>query len=470
MNDQETLRSMYDRLADERLKWQGRNQYYHREVERVYASMIPPGASVLEIGCGLGDLLAALRPSRGIGVDFSGKTIALAKERHPNLRFECMDAHALKLDGTFDYIVVSGLLGELEDIQKFFDNLKPLCHPRTRMIVDYYSELWQPLWDVAGALKLKMPQRLQNWLRMEDVSNLLYLSGFEVIIQKYRHLLPLPIPLLAPLCNRVLANLPGIQRLCFTGLIVARPSPTAPLPNPSCTIVVPCRNERGNIAGVFERTPKLGSKTELIFVDGNSSDGTLEEIEKQSRAHPGWEIQSFSQGRGVGKGDAVRQAFARAKGDVLMILDADLTMPPEDLPKFFNGLVAGRGEMMNGSRLVYPMEKQAMRFLNLIANWFFGQAFSWLLEQKLRDTLCGTKVLLRTDYEKIAKNRAYFGDFDPFGDFDLLFGASKLHFKIVDVPVRYKERVYGETNIKRFRHGWQLLKMCFVALFKLKLQ
>ena len=274
MNDPESLRAMYDRLTPERLKWQGRNRYYHREVERVYASMIPQDASVLEIGCGLGDLLAALRPRQGVGVDLSEKTIALAKERHPNLRFECMDAHSIKLEGTFDYIVAQGLLGDLDDIQKFFDNLKPLCHARTRILVDYYSELWQPLWDVAGALKLKMPQRLQNWLRMEDVRNLLYLAGFEVVVEKYRHLFPLPIPLLAPFCNRVLANMPGIQRFCFTGMIIARPAPAAPLPNPSCTIVIPCRNERGNIAGVFERTPKLGSKTELIFVDGNSSDET----------------------------------------------------------------------------------------------------------------------------------------------------------------------------------------------------
>ncbi|MBM3395148.1 MAG: glycosyltransferase family 2 protein, partial [Betaproteobacteria bacterium] len=235
----------------------------------------------------------------------------------------------------------------------------------------------------------------------------------------------------------------------------------------SVTVVIPCRNEQGNIEAAIRRLPAFGSSQEVLFVEGNSTDGTREEIERVIRAYPGRTIRLLAQ-PGKGKGDAVRTGFAQATGDVLMILDADLTMPPEDLPKFYRALIGGKGEFINGCRLVYPMEQQAMRMLNLLGNKFFSLAFSWLLNQRIKDTLCGTKVLSREDYRRIADNRAYFGDFDPFGDFDLLFGASKLNLKIVEVPIRYRARSYGETNIRRFAHGWLLLKMTVYAFFKLK--
>ncbi|MDP2724847.1 MAG: glycosyltransferase family 2 protein [Syntrophales bacterium] len=171
---------------------------------------------------------------------------------------------------------------------------------------------------------------------------------------------------------------------------------------------------------------------------------------------------------GVGKGDAVRLGFAHAKGDILMILDADLTVPPECLPRFYDVLHRGKGEFANGVRLVYPMEKEAMRFLNLMGNKFFSRAFSWLLGQPIKDTLCGTKTLWKSDYDRIVANRSHFGDFDPFGDFDLLFGAAKLNIKIHEVPIRYMERSYGATNIQRWRHGWLLLKMVFFAVRRIK--
>jgi glycosyltransferase involved in cell wall biosynthesis len=171
---------------------------------------------------------------------------------------------------------------------------------------------------------------------------------------------------------------------------------------------------------------------------------------------------------GKGKGNAVREAFEKSTGDILMILDADLTTPPEDMPKFYDAICSKRGEFINGCRLVYPMERQAMRFLNLLANKFFGLFFTYLLGQKVKDTLCGTKVVLKSDYNKIKNNRKYFGEFDPFGDFDLLFGAAKLNLKIAEIPVRYKEREYGSTQISRFSHGWLLIKMSLFAAKKIK--
>jgi len=461
--------SDYDALAAKRSKYRKRNSYYHQQIEKRYQYVVPAGAKVLEIGCATGDLLASLKPSRGVGIDFSEQMLSEARSRHPHLEFVRMNAEALTLDETFEYVVISGLLGDLDDIQAFFSKLRTVTCPDTRVIIDYYNHLWEPLVHFAEWVGLKMPTRIQNWLPLADIENLLYLNDFEVVKQSYVMLLPKSIPPFTTLANRFLARLPGLRKASLVTMIVAKERGWLKNPDDySTTVVIPTKDERGNIEEAVRRTPKLGNHTEIIFVDGNSTDGTADEIQRVMAANPGKDISFIPQGDGVGKGDAVRKGFAAAKGDILMILDADLTVPPEDLPKFFDALIEGKGEFINGTRLVYQMDKQAMRFLNFLGNKFFSMAFTWLLEQRLRDTLCGTKVLFKKDYEKIAAGRSFFGDFDPFGDFDLLFGAAKQHLKIVEVPIRYRERTYGDTSISRFTHGWLLLKMVVFASKKLK--
>jgi SAM-dependent methyltransferase len=467
----QALADHFDRIASGRERWK-RNKYYHAELARFVSFLVSEGARVLEIGCGGGDLLAATQPREGVGLDLSPEMVAVAAKRHPGLRFAVGDAEALNVDGTFDYVILADVIGYLEDVQLAFENLQRVTSADSRVVVTYVNHLWQPLLSLAQKLGLMTRQRRQNWLAVADIVNLLFLCDFEVITSGYRQLLPVWIPGLSWLANRVVAKLPGIRKLCLVQYVVARPVSRRPpeTTNYSVSVVIPCRNERGNIESAVERTPRLGSRTELIFVDGNSTDGTAAEIERVARQYRGRRnIRLLHQGEGIGKGDAVRKGFAAAEGDILMILDADLTVPPEDLPKFYDALASGKGEFINGTRLVYPMEQQAMRTLNLMGNKFFSLAFTWLLGQRFRDTLCGTKVLFKRDYEKIAANRKYFGDFDPFGDFDLIFGASKLNLKIVEVPVRYRERTYGTTNISRFRHGWLLLRMCMLAFYKLKL-
>jgi SAM-dependent methyltransferase len=463
------MRAYFDAFAPERGKWKRRSRYYYRELERLCRFLIPEGSRVLEIGCGTGELLAAVKPSCGTGIDLSPEMVKIAREKHPHLRFEVGDAEDLPGDETFDYVILSDLVGHLFDVQRAFQEIQKVCRRETRVIITYYNFLWEPFLKLAEKLRLKMPQRHQNWLGVADICNLLHLAGFDVVKSGYRMLVPKNIPLIAPLFNRILSQIPGLRRLCLVHFIVARPVPRRPLTDLSCTVLIPCRNEKGNIHPAIERVPPLGSHTEIIFVDGNSTDGTVEEVERAMAAHPDRDIKIIHQGDGVGKGDAVRKGFDAATGDVLMILDADLTVPPEELPKFFNALRGGKGEFINGCRLVYPMEKEAMRTLNLVGNKFFGLAFTWLLDQRFKDTLCGTKVLLKRDYEKIKADRSYFGDFDPFGDFDLLFGAAKQNLKILEIPIRYRERTYGNTNISRFRHGWLLLKMCVYAYRKLKI-
>ena len=457
-----------------------KNPGYYQEIDRCCTFVVPEGVRVLELGCATGRLLAACRPSYGLGIDTDSQQIAAARQinaERSELEFRVGDVEEMDFSGIepFDYIIVSDLLPLLRDVQKTLSQLQVVCMPHTRLIITYHSNLWRPVLAVATLLGRRSPDPSYNWLSTHDIENLLHLAGFEPITHSGRNLLPVRLPGLNWIMNRLLAKMPLFSRLCLTWRIVARPCPQVDprkegYDEPTVSIVIPTRNEKGNIEEAFTRIPKLGKWMELIFVDGNSDDGTVEEIKRctEKYGHQ-WHRVLLLHQSGKGKGQAVRQGFAECQGDILVILDSDLTMPPEELGKFYEAVVSGKGEFINGCRLVYPMEKQAMRFLNMIANHFFACLFTWLLEQKVKDTLCGTKVLWRCDYERIAANRSYFGDFDPFGDFDLLFGASLLNHKIVDMPIRYRERSYGEIKISRWQHGWLLLCMSLKAFRKLKL-
>ncbi len=462
------LEAFFDRYASSVVSWRERNAGYHDRLASLARFYIPPGARVLELGSGTGDLLEATAPARGLGVDISGAMVRRASARHPQLEFRQMRAETLDLGGeTFDYVVLSDLIGFLYDIRLVFERLRAACHPQTRIIVHWYNRLWQPVLSAAERLGAKYPQPLVNWTTVEDVTNLLHLAGYDVVRHRKHILLPARMPIVADVANRYLAHLPLVRHLCLTNWVVARPvGMAAAVPEPSVSVVCPCRNEAGNIEHVMERLPALGGRTELIFVEGHSSDSTLDACRRAAAARPDRNVQVLVQ-QGKGKGDAVRLGFAHATGDILMILDADLSVAPEDLPIFYRALVEGKGEFVNGSRLVYTMDPEAMRFLNLLGNKFFALLLSTLIGQPIKDSLCGTKVLWRTTYEQLARGRAYFGSLDPFGDFDLLFGAAKLNLKIVEVPIRYRQRIYGATNINRFGDGWLLLRMCRRAASKL---
>ncbi len=463
-----------DDVADRRARPGRTRRYYGDQMKRLLTSLIAPGGRILEVGVGLGDLLAELDGSRRVGVDVAPRMIELGRARHPELELFVADVEGEGLSdivgGPFDTILLTDAIGLLDDVQGAFEHLTPLLAPDGRIVVTYYSFSWEPALELAEMLGLKTRWPEQNWLSMDDIENLLALADCEVVRRGTDVLAPVRIPVVSEIANRVVAKLPIVKEASLVSYFVARRRP-AELPRdlPGVSVICPCRNERGNIREAIARTPLMGSKTELVFVDGNSTDGTVEEIEAAIAEQRGpLTVRLVKQGDGKGKGDAVRKGFDAAANEVLMILDADLTVPPEDLPKFYRALVTGKGELVNGVRLVYPMEGEAMRFLNLVGNKFFSAALSWLLEQRIKDSLCGTKVLTKTSYRKIADHRAFFGDFDPFGDFDLLFGAARLNMKIIDLPVRYRARTYGETKISRFSHGWLLLKMTAFGFKKLR--
>jgi len=462
----------FEKLAEKRISQQRKYRYYLKEISGYIGYFSHQDYTALEIGCSSGELLNDIKAKKKVGIDYSAKMIEKAKSQFPDIEFHVMEAENITLTEKFDVIIISNLIGYLSDVQEVFEGLHKVCHPQTRIIVNYHNFLWEPILNLSEKLGLKYRIPYLNWFTIQDVKNLLYLSGFDVYRNTKRMLIPANIPIISFIFNKYLAKLPIFRAFCLNFYTFAKPENRISVEEYSkkyvTSIVIPARNESGNIENAILRLPKFGKDLEIIFIEGNSTDDTWETIQKIAEKYKDTHNIKIGQQEGKGKGDAVRKGFGMATGDILMILDADLTVPPEDLPKFYDAIASGRGDFINGSRLVYSMEKNAMRFLNLLGNKFFSWAFSWLLERPFKDTLCGTKVLFREDYIRLINNRKFFGDFDPFGDFDLIFGAYKLNLKIVEMPIRYRERTYGETNISRFKHGWILLKMCFFAARKIK--
>lgn len=472
LSRKQIIHQHFNAIADSYQNYRKRFSYYGKDIINYFNFFLQDECSVLEIGCGNGETIANLRGSYKAGIDFSEQMIKAAQEQYSGVDFFVMDAENLQLDKKFDVIIFNNIIGYLDNIQDVFYSIKKNCHEHTRIIISYYNHWWEPLLNFGEWIGLKKKSPQQNWLNEQDISNLLYLSGFETYRTNRRLLFPFYIPILSWLLNKYIAKLPLFKSLCLNEFIFARMMQQATEETVkekySVSICIPARNESGNIENAILRLPKFSKHQEIIFIEGNSSDDTWAKIQEMQQKYAATHDIKIGQQGGKGKGDAVRKGYAMATCDILMILDADLTMPPEELPKFYNAIATGKGEFINGSRLVYPMDKEAMRFLNTLGNKFFSWVFSWLLEQPIKDSLCGTKVMFREDYLKLIENRKFFGDFDPFGDFDLLFGAYKLNLKIIDLPIRYRERTYGDTNISRFTNGFMLLRMCWFAAGKIK--
>ncbi len=467
------IKEYWDQFAEKWVKYRKKRSYYWNSITKYCNYFIHPESTVIEIGCGSGDLLNAINAKEKTGIDFSSAMISLGKQQFQDITFYEMPAEDINLNEKYDVVVMSNLIGLLPDIEQVFNQLHNVVHDQTRLIVTYYNRVWEPVIRFAEFIRVKKKSPQQNWLSSNDIQNLLYLAGFETYKANRNMLLPYNIPLVSGFVNRFISRLPFINKLGLNQFVFARPIPQTlskeEIQNRySTSVIIPARNESGNIEQAIKRMPEFGKHTEIIFVEGNSTDDTWETIQKIQNKYEGVYDIKIMQQDGKGKGDAVRKGFSAATCDILMILDADLTVPPEDLPKFYNAITTGKGEFINGVRLVYPMEKNAMRPLNTLGNHFFSKCFSYILERPIKDTLCGTKVMFKKDYEKLAANRKFFGEFDPFGDFDLLFGAYKLNLKIIDLPIRYKERKYGDTNISRFKHGMILLRMAIFATFKIK--
>ena len=462
-------------IAYRRESWINRNRYYYGLLSQLLQFLVEPQKKVLSVRCGTGNLLATVIPSNGKGIDICAEIVEIAQQRNPSLGFAVAFpdkdefGQALRPGEKFDYILFNDI-GDTVDVLQAFRNLRPLCQRHTRLLIITYNHLWEPLVTFAEWTGMKVPRTEQNWLSIADVRNLLRLAGFEALETHRIVLLPKYIPLLSGFLNRFCARLPFLNKLCMTQVVVARMLPPPVSPGElSVSVVIPCKNEKGNIEEAVRRIPGLAGKTEIIFCDDQSTDGTAEEVLRVQAAYPDKNIR-LERGPGICKSRNVWTGFNAATGDILMILDADLTTIPEELPYFIDVIASGQAEFVNGSRLVYPVPKGAMNEANMLGNKFFSVAFTYLLGQRVKDTLCGTKVLWRTDWERIKPFLGTWGIEDRWGDYELLFGAAKLNLKILDLPVHYQERIYGSTKMtKVFRNGLIMLKMCWHGFLKLKL-
>ncbi len=470
------VESFYDKMAASRKRWIKKSKTFHQEDLLMLREFTFKRSKVLELGCGSGQLLNSLCPSYGLGIDISKEIIKQAKKNYKDLDFIHGDIadvkHLIKKSIKFDYIILSDTIGYLQDIQTTLEQLHIYCNKNTRIILSYYSPLWSPIFSLATLFKLKMPDIQTHLLNLTDIKNFLTISNFEVVRTEKKILTPINLLGLRRIINRFLAPLPIFSFFCLRHYIIARSIPEAKKQLPSSSsIIIPCKNEMGNIEGAVKRIPKMGNKMEVIFIEGNSSDGTWQKIQeiqkKYNSKQKSFIIRSYKQNK-KGKAEAVFYGFEKAKNEVLFILDGDLTVSPEELNKFWKKIASGDAEYVNGSRLVYPMDDKAMQFLNFIANKIFSILFSWLLSQKYTDTLCGTKVLTKDNFLRIKKKNKDLGDFDPFGDFFLIFGSSRLALKMCEIPIRYKARMYGSTQISRFSHGLMLIKMVIFAFFRIK--
>ena len=471
-----TVSTFYDNIAQSRKKWIKKSSAFHKEDRLNLNEFILPDSKVLELGCGTGNLLKSINPRYGVGVDISKEIIKEAKKENKEIDFIHGDisrlTSILSNEHKFDYIILSDTIGYLEDIQSTLESLHEYCKKETRIIISYYSPMWSPIFSLATMFKFKMPEVKTQLLNLNDIKSFLKISNFDVVRLEKKILSPIKLFGIGRFLNRYIATLPIFSFFCLRQYVVARSLEKAFQERyNSASIIIPCKNEEGNIEAAIKRLPKFSNKLEVIFVEGDSSDKTWEKIQsikkKYNNKKSGLIIKGFKQ-KGKGKAEAVFYGFEKAQNEVLFILDADLTVPPEELPKFWRKISLGEAEYINGTRLIYPMDNEAMRFLNYLANKMFSIIFSWILSQRYTDTLCGTKVLSKKNYEKIKIKNKDLGNFDPFGDFFLIFGSSRLCLKMNEIPIRYKARSYGETQISRFSHGLMLVKMVIFAFFKIK--
>ena len=471
----ERTRDQLAKIAARRESWINRNKYYYELLNRLFRFLVEAEKKVLSVRCGTGNLLGVVRPSNGKGIEICQEIVDIAQQRNPSFEFAVAFPdkqefqQAFKPDETFDYILFNDI-GDTVDVLQALRNLRPLCQRHTRVLVTTYNHLWEPFVTFAEWIGMKVPRTEQNWLSTTDIRNLLKLAGFEALETHRIVLLPKYLPLLSGFFNRFCARLPFLSRLCMTQVVVARMLPPPVLPEElAVSVIIPCKNEKGNVEDAVRRIPPLAGRTELIFCDDQSTDGTAEEVLRVQSLYPKKNTR-LEHGPGVCKSRNVWTGFDAATGDILMVLDADLTTIPEELPYFVDVIVSGQAEFVNGSRLVYPVPKGAMNGANMLGNKFFSVAFTYLLGQRVKDTLCGTKVLWRSDWERIKPMLGRWGTEDRWGDYELLFGAAKLNLKILDLPVHYQERIYGSTKMtKVFRNGLVMLKMCWHGFLKLKL-
>lgn len=450
--------------AARKLAWfRTRYRFYHERKREYVRFIIPPGESVLVLGCEDGELLAALQPSRGVGIDASSAYRDLARERFPEHEYLESLAAISSTRQTFEYVVIDDIAGESDDLFSLLQGIARLCTPTSRLVIVQHNYLWGPVFRLAEWLGIKRRERDQFWLSIGDLRVFLDGAGFETINVTPKMFCPVRLLGLGPAINWVAGLVPFVHRLASMEILIARRVLHDRHPErKTASIILTVRDELGNIEPMVRQIPDVGAGTEIIFVEGHSTDGTRAEVERVAKQYPGKNVRLLVQD-GIGQGDAIHKGFSEASGDVIILLEADQTSPAEDVLKAFDIVAGGRADYVNGSRFIYPRGKGAMPLRKILGNWMFAIWFTWFLGQRTSDVLCGLKAIDRRQFQRLSKNWGSLGLFDPFGDFELIFGAARLGLKICEVPTRYTVRQYGEPKSRFLKHGWMLTRMALRA-------
>lgn len=457
---QEMIRKHFDSIAEDYPRWRRMNAYYNDQLVHWCRSRVPPGRRILDFGCGRGSVLSALEPSQGTGIDLSGEMIRYAKTDHPRLDFERTPIEEFRPRSEYDAVLCVNTLEYTWDVGAVLDKIHSVLRDNGRVLIATGNPLWSRIFRWASSWGLRMPECTRLFLTNKDLENLLSLHGFDVADSRMALPVPKLIPVLGPLLNWLVPRLPLVSYLlCSTQLITARKVPPV-RKDYSVSIVVPCHNEAGNVERCVRETGKLGLRTELIFVDDGSTDGTAQAIRPE--LNPELEVKVLRYEPNRGKSFAVQTGFAAATGDILMVLDADLTTHPSELRPLYEAFASGRAEFVNCTRFIYPGEQRSMHLANYIGNKFFAILVSLVMEARVSDTLCGTKAMFRWDYRHMTMGR------DPWGDYDFLFGAAQQRLVIRELPVHYRERRAGQSKMKTLRHALNLFRMCWHGFWQVK--
>ncbi|MBN1870701.1 MAG: glycosyltransferase [Candidatus Omnitrophica bacterium] len=460
ITERQAVEKHFDDIASRYDYWKRRNSYYYDTIKDFVSRIIPPASSVLEVGCGTGEILDTVRPARGVGIDISEKMVALAAQKYPQYTFIHSPIESLRLDEQFDYIIMVDVVDHVYDIMEVFASLYRFCKPTTQIILTTVNPWWDPILMLMEKIGAKMPEGPHNFIEKGNLTKILELMDFSVSYSGYMLLFPKKIPFLSFLANSIGTRIWGIKKFSAVQYMLIQPRVKNDIDlGMGCSVIIPCHNEADNIEEAVRRIPRMGKKTEIVVVNDGSTDNTAQKVRDLQKEIPELRLIDYNSNRG--KGHAVRRGFEEATQEILMILDADISTLPEELPRFFHPLNKGVCQFVNGTRMVYPMENQAMRMLNLLGNKIFGFMISFITQQSLTDTLCGTKALYKSDFKRIRWG------LDKWGDFDLLFGAAKMGSKIMEVPVHYMSRKSGESKMKAFKHGLHLLRACYLGFKEL---
>jgi len=458
--DYKEIRKHFDQIAPEYDLWKKKSSYYYSLLVELFTRFIPPGETVLDLGCGTGEILNAVRPKVGIGIDFSDGMIKSASRKFPRHQFFASMLEHLAMRRYSGYVIMADVFDHVPDIWAVISELNRILEEGSTVVISTINPLWDPILKVAEKMKLKMPEGPHNFVLSADILNLLRIFDFSILEEGYVVFLPKRIPLISDILNKLIPRIPFLKRLCVVQYIVAKKAAAVKCADYSCSVIIPCYNEAGNIERCIRSIKNVGSHTEVIFVDDGSLDGTSDAARRLMPEFGHVKLISYSPNKG--KGSAVRLGIEAAGADVVMIYDADLSVPAEELLNFMLPLENEKARFTNGTRMVYPMEDEAMRTLNLWGNKFFAFILSWLLGQRITDTLCGTKAFFKKDYSRM-KIRG-----DKWGDFDFLLGAAELGLKIVEVPIHYNRRRAGVSKMAPFKHSLLLLKICIRGFFEIK--